>query len=404
MRPPIFFIHPPKSGGSTVISFFDLNKGKDNFTRFVWEKHANWENTRKRLWESGIGGGHQTYGIHRGLRAPLTYCTILRDPLARQISHYRYAVSGKNGEIGAGASLSAVEALARSGDISMDEWVSESHGGRNLFVHMLSGHQNVDVGSLDAARLNLRRHIKVAGACEDMSGFLLRMCGKTDMKLPFYIETNRTEASPRNAAKLSDEARQKFVEDNQLDYQLLSDVKKDMEREEKMADGAYAKAIDLVRCIQGEINLLDNPRLYKSAIFSIDPQHMASVRSVIARFDLRPIEEYRQFVQTSRDETFDMYEGFVDGVTDGMVHGWAVNLNHPAKPVDLEIRVQGEVVATGASGGHRPDVRAGGYDTEYSGFAVPLPDSALEGFSVTIAGSHDLLNNAGAWRRGWYRG
>ncbi|CAH2790629.1 MAG: hypothetical protein CPDRYMAC_2652, partial [uncultured Paraburkholderia sp.] len=24
MRPPIFFIHPPKSGGCTVISFFDL--------------------------------------------------------------------------------------------------------------------------------------------------------------------------------------------------------------------------------------------------------------------------------------------------------------------------------------------------------------------------------------------
>ncbi|MFM0528114.1 hypothetical protein PQR11_24425 [Paraburkholderia strydomiana] len=36
MSSPTFFIYPPKSGGSTVISFFDLNKGKDQFTVFEW--------------------------------------------------------------------------------------------------------------------------------------------------------------------------------------------------------------------------------------------------------------------------------------------------------------------------------------------------------------------------------
>jgi len=98
MSAPTFLIHPPRSGGSTVISFFDLNKGKDQFVVFECDREG-WDKCRARLLETLIGDGHQPYGIHRSLKAPLSYYTILRDPLARQISHYRYALNGKNGEI-----------------------------------------------------------------------------------------------------------------------------------------------------------------------------------------------------------------------------------------------------------------------------------------------------------------
>jgi hypothetical protein len=402
MRPPIFFIHPPKSGGSTVISFFDLNKGKDQFVNFVWEKDNNWDNSRAKLWESGVGGGHQIYGIHRGLKAPLTYCTILRDPLARQMSHYWYAVNGKNGEVGRGASLSAVEALAGCGEISLDEWVSESYGGRNLFVHMLSGHPAVDASSLETAQFNLRRHIKVAGACDDMSGFLLRLCGKTDLKLPFYIETNKTDNSSRDRTRLSEWARQKFIEENQLDYALFNEVKKNIEYEAQAAEGPFLKAIELVRSVQAEINKLENPYLHASTIFGFEAEYLAKVRNVIAEFDLRPIEEYIASEQNRQADLFDMHDGFVDAVRDGVVSGWAVNLHHPEEKVLIEVRVGDEVVATGWSGAHRPDVREAGYGTAYAGFSIPLPDQALDGFHVTIAHSHEPLHNGGTWRQGWH--
>ncbi len=136
---PLFFIHPPKSGGSTVISFFDLNKGKDQFINFEWDRNG-WENCHDELMATSVGGGHHPYGIHRLLKRPVSYCTILRDPLARQISHYWYAFNGKNGEVERGASVSPTEALVQRGALSLDDWVSESMAGKNLFVHMLSGH------------------------------------------------------------------------------------------------------------------------------------------------------------------------------------------------------------------------------------------------------------------------
>jgi hypothetical protein len=78
MASPIFFIHPPKSGGWTVISFFDLNKGKDQFVNFEWDRQGR-ESCRARLVTTRIGGGHQPYGMHRNLKSPFRtarFCAI----------------------------------------------------------------------------------------------------------------------------------------------------------------------------------------------------------------------------------------------------------------------------------------------------------------------------------------
>jgi hypothetical protein len=143
------------------------------------------------LLETRIGGGHHPYGMHRTIKHPVRYCTILRDPLARQISHYWYAASGKNGEVKRGVNVSTPEALVQQGILSLDEWVSESLGGRNLFVQMLSGHSAPDETSLDIAQSHLRQHVASVGVCENMSEFLLRLAGMSGLKLPFYFEANR---------------------------------------------------------------------------------------------------------------------------------------------------------------------------------------------------------------------
>jgi hypothetical protein len=402
MQPPIFFIHPPKSGGSTVISFFDLNKGKDQFINFEWDQHG-WADNRAKLSETGVGGGHQSYGIHRILKTPLTYCTILRDPLARQISHYWYAFNGKNGEIVRGASVSAVEALVRRGEISLDEWISESYGGKNLFVHMLSGQSTADENSLKIARENLRKHIRMTGLCENMSEFLIRLCGKTGLRLPFYFETNKTEHSPRSEAPLSEPARRKFIEQNHLDYELVKDVMLDAARDVREAGSTFSKAMEVVNTVQAEIDKLENPYRHTSTIFGFDADYLAKIRSLICKFDLRPIDEYIEFAQTQHVQVSDMHDGFVDAVHDGVVSGWVVNLSKPEKPVLLEVRVGDKVVATGWSGTHRPDVREAGYQTSQPGFSIVLPEQAVAGFRVTIADSQESLHNSGIWRQGWHR-
>ncbi|APA85664.1 sulfotransferase family 2 domain-containing protein [Paraburkholderia sprentiae WSM5005] len=398
---PSFFIHPPKCGGSTVISCFDLNKGNDRFINFFWDQDG-WGNCRAKLLETQVGGGHQPYGIHRLIKHPVSYCTILRDPLVRQISHYYYAANGKNGEVTRGVSVSTSEALAQQGVLSLDEWVSESLGGRNLFVQMLSGEPAVNEASLAVAQIHLREQISTVGVCEDMSEFLLRLCGSTGMELPFYFEANRTNGAPKGNAHISEAARQKFIENNSFDYELFHDANRIVEAYAKETGRVFSDALGLVRVIQSEINQLDNPHVYSSTVFGFDGSFLSRVHEVIGRFDLAPIDAYLEFAQSRQRAPVDLFDGFVDTVTDAMVSGWAVNLSQPERPVPLEVRVGAKIVATGHSGEPRPDVASAGYPSSNSGFSIPLPNGIPEGFCVTIANSTERLHNAGAWRQGWH--
>ncbi|WP_373686929.1 chondroitin 4-O-sulfotransferase [Paraburkholderia youngii] len=400
---PLFFIHPPKCGGSTVISFFDLNLDRDKFINFVWGGVSQ-EKTRERFLASGIGGGHDPIGIHRDLKMPLEYCSILREPLRRQISHYWFARNGKNGGVARGVSVSEAEALAQGGELSLDDWVGESCSGKNLFVQMLSGHGRVNRESLELAIENVRQHIPTVGVCEDMSDFLLRLCGRTGMRLPFFIRTNVTEGVPKECSPLSERAREKFVEDNHLDYELYRYVCDEIARERESYGAIYTRAIEAVRQIQRRIDALDNPYIYtgKSNMFGFDENHLRMVREVATSADLSPIDAYIELAQSRRRECGDLFDGFVDAVNDDMVHGWAVNLSVPDKCVPIEIWVREKLVATTLTGNPRPDVAAAGYASERCGFAVRLPEEAQEGFRVKIAGSAQTIRSAGTWQRGWH--
>ncbi|NIF76645.1 chondroitin 4-O-sulfotransferase [Paraburkholderia sp. Cy-641] len=398
---PTFFIHLPKCCGSTVISFFDLNKGKDQFINFVWDR-TGWGNCRAKLLASQIGGGHQPYGIHRIIKHPVNYCTILRDPLERQISHYWYASSGKNGEVTRGVSVSTPEALAQQGVLSLDEWVGESLGGKNLFVQMLSGHAVVNETSLDAAQAHLRRSIGTVGICGKMSEFLLQLCSTSGLQLPFHFETNRTSGAPKTRNHLSEATKQKFIEENRLDYEIFRSATRMVDAYAKEMGSVFSNALELIKIIQAEINKLENPHVYSSTVFGFDGSFLSQVRDVVRRFDLSPIEDYLEFARSRQYTPADLFDGFVDAVHDGVVSGWAINLSRPEERVPLEVRVGTHVVATGWSGEHRPDVASAGYPSERSGFSIALPDGVPEGFHIAIANSPESLHHAGTWRQGWH--
>jgi hypothetical protein len=137
-------------------------------------------------------------------------------------------------------------------------------------------------------------------------------------------------------------------------------------------------------------------------VFGFDEAFLAKVHGVIGRFDLAPIEEYLCFAQSETQPLADMYDGFVDSVRDGVVSGWAVNLSRPEQKVLLEVRVGSDVIASGWTGGHRPDVASAGYPSAHAGFSIALPPEAPDGFHVAVADSAERLHNAGVWRRGWH--
>lgn len=401
--PPLFFIHPPKSGGSSVLSFFEINAGVGGFTRFVWDDDG-WPNLFAELYKTGLGGGHQSYGIHLASRRPLDYITILRDPLKRQISHYWYAMTGKNGDIDTVASISHSEALARKGVLSLDQWVAGSHDGGNLYVKMLTGLPEVDRDVFLLACENIDRRFVWAGCCEDLSEFLLLLCAKTELDLPFYSPTNVTRRGTLPCAEVSDWAIKKFNSDNEFDYELYKFVRERVRQEVLDGGDIYSRALARVREIQSHIDGLENPHRFTSTEHGFAAGYLASVRAFIESFDLSPIEDFLSTARPKRPVLTQFHDGVVDEVAEGGVRGWAVDLVQPEKPVRLEVVTDGRVIATGMTGVLRQDVELAGYGTAHSGFTIPLPKQLPGGgFTVRIAGSSEPLRSGGVWSYGWHR-
>jgi Domain of unknown function (DUF4118)/Sulfotransferase family len=103
--------------------------------------------------------GHYHYGVHRFLPQKSTYISIVRDPVRRVISHFRYLIEPEKGPDNASPSLLA-ELLERSTTVNLD----------NLMVRCFSGVVKADVPPgrvnrdvYDLAVHNLRTSFKFVG-------------------------------------------------------------------------------------------------------------------------------------------------------------------------------------------------------------------------------------------------
>ncbi|MBN3808178.1 chondroitin 4-O-sulfotransferase [Paraburkholderia sp. Ac-20347] len=400
---PIFFVHPPKSGGSSVLSFFAINNGPEGFARFVWDE-PGWPAMMEELRRTGVGGGHQNYGFHVLNKTPLDYVTIFRDPLQRQISHYWYAVTGKNGDIEQGfASISHAEALVRAGRITLDDWVAGSHDGGNIFVKMLSGRAVADDEAFCLAKENIEHRFLAVGDCADVSEFLLLLCARSKFDLPFYFPTNVTKAGGEKRVPVSQWAKDKFAADNALDYKLFDFAKAQLAEDIKSLGEGFLAALEAVRKVQDVINRLENPYRYASSESGFDGGYIAEVREVILQSDLTAINDFLASARSRYRETGDFVDGTVDSVEHGVVSGWALNLARPESIVELEILAGGRVVATGRTGAARPDVAAAGYMSSNTGFRIELPPEAGSEFVIRVVGSHENIRGGGHWFQGWHR-
>lgn len=404
MTLPLFFIHPPKSCGTTVRTFFDLNLGSDQFSDFMRHR-PRWNDCKSKFTGTKFGGGHLSFGYHRVLKMAVDYTTILREPLARQISHFHYACSGKNGEVSRGVPVSLTEASAMRGDISIDEWVSESYDDLNLFTKMVSGHPNPDTTSLQVAKNNLRAHFLTVGTCEDMSSYLLRLCATSGLQMPFFVEANLAHPKPL-ASSVSEAAKCKFLETNRLDLELYKEASTLIAQDEQSYGPAFADALEQVKHIQRQINSMPNPHVHDSFSFGFNDEHLAKVRTFIKDCNLDAIQH---FMTQAREAKYhgraDLYEGHVDGILDGVVRGWALNFTHPSEAVHLKVMCGDRVVATGRTGEPRADVQAAGYDTPTSGFSISLPKNMVspeEDLHVLIEGTSNRFPSSGPWRLGWH--
>jgi hypothetical protein len=98
------------------------------------------------------------------------------------------------------------------------------------------------------------------------------------------------------------------------------------------------------------------------------------------------------------------YEGFVDGISDGHLHGWC-HVTDSTSPVNLDVLVDERIVLSVAAARFRQDLLDAGIGQGAHGFSVPLgalqarPDSVIR---VRVAHEAIELTNSGRTLRQYY--
>lgn len=100
-----------------------------------------------------------------------------------------------------------------------------------------------------------------------------------------------------------------------------------------------------------------------------------------------------QYIRAIRLE----YDGFLDGLSDGQLHGWAKLRHWDDIRVEVDLEVDGRVVQTRQADLFRPDLRDAGYGDGHYGFAFDIGEDVLPDSIVTVRVRNVLspVNNSG---------
>ncbi len=227
---PVIFLHIPKAGGSTLRRL--LHKQYPSKSVYRIESDINGdilrfgELTFEQTQKIQLVTGHQAFGLHTYL-PDAVYITMLREPITRVISEYRFIANNPYHVLY--DSVSKMSLLAYldcglSGQISNGQtrliagiWKDQQCG--------VPGNRDVTAKDLEQAKHNLAEHFIYPGTLAYYDEVLLLWRQALGWKMPVYLRENVTPVpySPPNAKELA-----LIRELNQWDLQLYDWVQKEL--------------------------------------------------------------------------------------------------------------------------------------------------------------------------------
>lgn len=220
MQQPFFFLHIPKTAGTTLNTILDENFNPESILNVYTdtEKEVLRETTYEQLAQFKLIRGHVFIANFDDILdspVPMRVFTFLRDPVARVISEYHFLKAWPK---------SHLYRFLNENNVSLSEYVSSTHPrlavrGRNIMVNSLSG---VGIESMDErlemAWHNLKDRFTCFGILEQFDASIMLMKPYLDLNNIFYERQNvRTKLVHR---PVSTEEIDLIQEHNQADIAL----------------------------------------------------------------------------------------------------------------------------------------------------------------------------------------
>lgn len=250
----VFFLHLPKTGGTTMRRVLDREYRNARRYEIGEDVTGDIRAFRSRHWDRAnapqLVQGHMSYGLHHFVPGPATYVTLLREPLRRALSDYNYVTSTPGHPI-----------HGHVKDLGLVEYFESGITGQlsNGQVRLLSGdnlpddpgvpsNRTMERDDLERAREHLVNGFAAVGLQERFDETLLLFRRRLGWHWPFYVRENvTTRAYRQEDVDPADLAR--IRELNLLDIELYESVRSMLEQSIAKEGAAFARDVAVFRVL-----------------------------------------------------------------------------------------------------------------------------------------------------------
>lgn len=188
---PLVFLHLPKTAGTTLNTVLLRQYTRDQirplrskfFADDLAALKAAPEPVRHRI---RLLHGHQVFGLHTLLAPGARYLAVLREPIARVISHYNYVKATEHPMF--------IDAI-RQGEMNLADYATsgisgELENGQTRWIAGISDDRPMTDSHLDLAIENIERHFDWLGLTERFDESLIDLAFKYRWPRVYYRKKN----------------------------------------------------------------------------------------------------------------------------------------------------------------------------------------------------------------------
>jgi hypothetical protein len=229
---PVIFLHVPKACGTTLIKLLHRWHPREEVYEVGTKSRAEHMTELRARPDVRLVMGHAAFGLHEALAAPARYITVLREPVARAISHFHYAGRTPGHPL---------HERIRNGEMNL---FAVARHVANLQTRYLSGRLKgvPDERTLELAKENVVRHFAVAGLTERFNETVVLLHRIFARKLRPFASEN---VGPRHSSidALSPDELRELHAQHELDYALYEFVRARFDEQIAQQDDTFARQV-----------------------------------------------------------------------------------------------------------------------------------------------------------------